>query len=40
MIATRDVNNKIQESFEESLADSKVMDLLKSLNIKRKTREN
>ena len=40
MIATRDINNKLQESFEESLADSKVMDLLKSLDIKRKTREN
>lgn len=41
MIATREVHNKIQGLLmDESIAESEVINLLKSLDIKRKTREN
>ena len=40
MIATRDVHNKIEQLMTESIADSEVLNLLKSLDIKRQTREN
>jgi hypothetical protein len=40
MIATREVNNKIQGLLTESTAESEILNLLKSLDIKRKTRDN
>ncbi len=40
MIATREVHNKIEQLMTESIAESEVLNLLKSLDIKRKTREN